>query len=761
MIDFESKYEGAEVEAMLDSIGDKQEKITDLEAIRDGASKGATALQSIPSDYVTESELNSKGYATTSELNNKADKSSLSTVATSGRYTDLYGRPTLAAVATSGLYDDLSNKPTIPAAVTESTVSGWGFTKNTGTYSKPNGGIPKTDLDGEVQGYLEQAATSVPFVQYGERNFANAVDGFMDQDQYVYALPNLADGSEDDVIATANTLKTINGQSLLGEGNITIKGGEGGGSYDDTAIKKELAKKANIDGVYKDMTVGRAANILGIDEGQEAKFTFRPTDGDGSITDCLAEIESIKGNTVVWNQEFPEFSSALYLTNDSRTSFTFSGTIANGVYLSSGLAYLSLRKANSIINHIYYISAEIYVPKAADIKLGWYGGQTSCGTAAAGSRARYSVITKATKADSALVGFTPDGSWTRGNTFSISDIRCVDLTKMFGIGNEPTSVEEFNARCPKGILLSEYNEGELINMKVDGIKSVGFNAFDGDAALVVGGKQYYLGGEYEAIDFDGTDIVIPSDRLYTPPYNGYIYAEGTDICINLAHTGYRNGEYEPYEEDTLDLSIIAQAFPDGMRKAGAAYDEICRGKNGLVKVQRVAEVDCGTLNWYVADASEGAKRFKARIANVKSVSSASVQGNIICSKYDAVTADKARQGNKGVAIEVSQEVSIYDDTYTDASAFKNAVSGVMLYYELAEPIVTELADDVNLQYQAWDFGTEEALAITATTPFSGSIIYDFNARDTIRANKRNIEELSKYVDVSIAKAITNVLNTEV
>lgn len=39
----------------------------------------------------------------------------------------------LATVATSGSYNDLTNKPTIPTAVTESTVSGWGFTKNAGT----------------------------------------------------------------------------------------------------------------------------------------------------------------------------------------------------------------------------------------------------------------------------------------------------------------------------------------------------------------------------------------------------------------------------------------------------------------------------------------------------------------------------------------------------------------------------------------------------------------------------------------------------
>ena len=44
----------------------------------------------------------------------------------------------LAEVATTGDYDDLSNKPSIP---TETTVSGWGFTKNTGTVTgvKMNG----------------------------------------------------------------------------------------------------------------------------------------------------------------------------------------------------------------------------------------------------------------------------------------------------------------------------------------------------------------------------------------------------------------------------------------------------------------------------------------------------------------------------------------------------------------------------------------------------------------------------------------------
>ncbi len=104
----------------------------------------------------------------------------LSSVAFSGSYNDLTNKPdipskvselsndsgyavasSLATVATSGSYNDLTGKPTIPSAVTEGTVSGWGVTKNTGTYSKPSGGIPKTDLADAVQTSLGKADTAL------------------------------------------------------------------------------------------------------------------------------------------------------------------------------------------------------------------------------------------------------------------------------------------------------------------------------------------------------------------------------------------------------------------------------------------------------------------------------------------------------------------------------------------------------------------------------------------------------------------------
>lgn len=55
----------------------------------------------------------------------------------------------------------------IPAAVTEQTVSGWGFTKNTGTYTKPAAGIPKSDLSSAVQTSLGKADTALQSVPSG------------------------------------------------------------------------------------------------------------------------------------------------------------------------------------------------------------------------------------------------------------------------------------------------------------------------------------------------------------------------------------------------------------------------------------------------------------------------------------------------------------------------------------------------------------------------------------------------------------------
>ena len=85
---YRSKYTGAEVDNALSKaltaiqehqdISGKQDLISDLSEIRANSKKGATALQSVPSEYVTETELSNKGYATSSSLesglSSKVDK---------------------------------------------------------------------------------------------------------------------------------------------------------------------------------------------------------------------------------------------------------------------------------------------------------------------------------------------------------------------------------------------------------------------------------------------------------------------------------------------------------------------------------------------------------------------------------------------------------------------------------------------------------------------------------------------------------------
>ena len=231
-------YDGKQVDlsnietSIQNILNNKQDNISDLEAIRSGAALGATSIQ--PSD--------------------------------------------LANIAKTGSYDDLINKPTIPTAVTESTVSGWGFTKNTGTYSKPSTGIPKNDLasavqtslgkaDTALQSYTEQykgtitgvsangtsVATSgvanIPAAStsaYGVTKLSSSISStsttLAATASSVKAAYDLANGKQEKLVSGTN-IKTINGESILGEGNIVVEGGQQ--DLSEYAKKSEIPTKVS------------------------------------------------------------------------------------------------------------------------------------------------------------------------------------------------------------------------------------------------------------------------------------------------------------------------------------------------------------------------------------------------------------------------------------------------------------------------------------------------------------------------------------
>ena len=66
----------------------------------------------------------------------------------------------------------------------------------------------------------------------------------------------------------------------------------------------------------------------------------------------------------------------------------------------------------------------------------------------------------------------------------------------------------------------------------------------------------------------------------------------------------------------------------------------------------------------------------------------------MCSKYRTVARSSNVFVDKTLAIDgvtVVSQIQVKDTAYTDVSAFKQAMQGVILYYELEKPIVTDIS----------------------------------------------------------------------
>ncbi len=157
-----------------------------------------------------------------------------------------------------------------------------------------------------------------------------------------------------------------------------------------------------------------------------------------------------------------------------------------------------------------------------------------------------------------------------------------------------------------------------------------------------------------------------------------------NICVSTVQTN----EYQPYKKYHANIPS-SKYFPDGMRSAGSAYDEINFLSQKAIK--RIGVVDLGSLNWLYEPTTPN-ERFFASVDGIKIVSG-SAKGNLVCSKYTTTFVDDVylHTADKTIAVHnTAEQVWVYDTAYTDAAAFKAAMSGVMLYYELATPVETAI-----------------------------------------------------------------------
>lgn len=172
------------------------------------------------------------------------------------------------------------------------------------------------------------------------------------------------------------------------------------------------------------------------------------------------------------------------------------------------------------------------------------------------------------------------------------------------------------------------------------------------------------------------------------------------IAPNILNAPYNTGSLESadtskivsYKADNTVLAEIPipQAIQDLElnKSAGDVYDEV--DFDNRKGTQRVGSVDLGTLSYTKYDVAEGTL-FRADVAGIKTIGSTTRLPNITCPKY--VTKKQAERTNKSISMPISaQRVDVINSDYSTPAEFKSAMQGVMLYFELATPIETDLSD---------------------------------------------------------------------
>lgn len=533
------------------------------------------------------------------------------------------------------------------------------------------------------------------------------------------------------------------------------------GNYHPLVMLSDYLKKTDAVALAKDLT--------GSIEATPEEFTFRTSAGTKSIRDESAVIRRIKGNTSVWGQIAKPHTQLL---SDGTTLIALTVDAITWYPLIS--PQISVIKGHKYLFEINPLNSS-YAPENYSLVAGTF-------------RVNIGTPTFYTPTESGEVNWSFRFSPT-SNGF-LFQIQCFDLTAIFEAGNEPTTIEEFKKTYPESYY--PYCEPEVRSMRATGIETIGANAFDKDS--VVGGlinadgtvtsNDIYSVAKIEVVPYETytlTNVANAANTTYTyarydsedrfisvggiknsvtkpvsvsgdvtMPLNAryirvVVHNEYLDsCCVNLKHSGTLTSEEATYFKEVRTLPDIAKYFPEGMHGIGDVFDEI----NEENVVKRFGVVDLGTLTWNVASTgTTDIYRWQSFEFVARPTSSVSEVPNIICVKYKTGSASDTWAKIDCINVSLSGRLFLFDSNYTtaaDKDAFVASLQGVLLYYELAEPIVTPVTEPLQLDYKVADFGTEKMLSDLPSSPFRADIVYQFNAADRIRDNARNIERLEEH-----------------
>ena len=150
--------------------------------------------------------------------------------------------------------------------------------------------------------------------------------------------------------------------------------------------------------------------------------------------------------------------------------------------------------------------------------------------------------------------------------------------------------------------------------------------------------------------------------------------------------------YAAYHSNAYPIPEAIKALPGYGWSAGTARNWV--DYENKKYYQCVQSVDLGTLAWLYRPEQQ---RFYAIADSItgKFSESFGIVPNIIVAKYDTVCFNDITtkiDNMKASAVKTANDfISIRNTAYTDAATFKQAMQGVILYYELEKPIVTDIS----------------------------------------------------------------------
>ena len=139
----------------------------------------------------------------------------------------------------------------------------------------------------------------------------------------------------------------------------------------------------------------------------------------------------------------------------------------------------------------------------------------------------------------------------------------------------------------------------------------------------------------------------------------------------------------------LGGSIADIALTEPLRKVNDVTDKI-EFVNGVATLTRnLKSIDIGNITWSALQiGSSSDYRMMASVIDAKSVEATNKTPNMLTVAYTTITVDRIYTKQTGISINTAHVVQVYDPDYNQsnsASAFKTAMAGVELIYELATP----------------------------------------------------------------------------